>query len=173
LLVLGGCQNKELIQCQADKEQLTTELEQQKASINELMDMNVKDAADCSQKIEQANAETAAVKEAQKEDWQKLDNAVKAMLKKEEEKKQLEGKVAELEKSLANAADMSKAQADENTKLKARIAELEKAVSQAGEIAKAQADEIAQMKAKVADLEAQLAAAKAAAAPAPAAPSTN
>ncbi len=137
LLALVGCQNKELIQCQADKKQLTTELEQQKASINELMDMNVKDAAECSQKIEQANAETAAVKEAQKEDWQKLDNAVKAMLKKEEEKKQLEGKAAELEKSLANAADMSKAQADENAKLKA----------------------------KVADLEAQLAAAKAAAAP--------
>jgi len=150
LLALVGCQNKELIQCQADKEQLTTEMEHQKTSINELMDMNVKDAADCSQKIEQANAETAAVKEAQKEDWQKLDNAVKAMLKKEEEKKQLEGKVAELEKSLANAADMSKVQADEN----------------------------AQLKAKIADLEAQLEAAKAAAAapapaPAPAAPATN
>ena len=125
LLVLGGCQNKELIQCQADQEQMKAELEQQKASVSELMDMNIKDTAECNQKIEQANAETAAVKEAQKEDWQKLDNAVKAMLKKEEEKKQLEGKVAEMEKSLANAADMSKAQADENAQLKAKIADLE------------------------------------------------
>ena len=168
LLLLGGCQNKELIQCQADKEQLTTELEQHKASISELMDMTIKDTEEMAALREKADADLQAAKEAHRQDMQKLDNSIKALLKTEGEKKEAVAKAAELEKSLANAADMAKAQADENAKLKARIAELEKAVSQAGEIAKTQADEIAQMKAKVADLEAQLAAAKAAAAPEPA-----
>ncbi len=146
LMLLAGCQNKELIQCQADNDQLKTDLEQQKASTSELMDLSIKDTEEMNALKAKADADLQASKEAHKQDVQKLDNSIKALLKTEGEKKQLEAKVADLEKALTNAADMTKAQADENT----------------------------QLKAKIADLETQLQAAKAAAAaPAPAAPATN
>jgi chromosome segregation ATPase len=137
--LLAGCENTELIRCQQDKDNLTEELnatkeeiKTQKASIDELIDMTFKDTEahqkqieEMEGKLQQSQAETAAVKEAQKQDRQKLENAIKAMLKVEADKKALEEKVGQLEKAMENSTSILKAQADENEKLKARIAELE------------------------------------------------